>query len=55
MEYIRNRLEEDKLGDQLSIAEVGYLSKRKSKLSERSWQKRLRVGRVERSKGYARM
>lgn len=53
--YIRNQLEEDKLGDQLSIAEVGYLSKKKSKLSERSWQKRLRVGRVARSKGYARM
>ena len=28
-EYIRNQLEEDKLGDQLSIAEVGYLSKKK--------------------------
>ena len=54
-EYIRNQLEEDKLGDQLSIAEVGYLSKKKSKLSERSWQKRLRVGHVARSKGYARM
>ena len=27
--YIRNQLEEDKLGDQLSIAEVGYLSKKK--------------------------
>ena len=29
-EYIRNQLEEDKLGDQLSIAEVGYLSKKKN-------------------------
>ena len=28
-EYIRNQLEEDKLGDQLSIAEVGYLNKKK--------------------------
>lgn len=28
-EYIRNQLEEDKLGDQLSIAEFGYLSKKK--------------------------
>lgn len=28
-EYIRNQLEEDKLEDQLSIAEVGYLSKKK--------------------------
>ena len=28
-EYRRNQLEEDKLGDQLSIAEVGYLSKKK--------------------------
>ena len=28
-EYIRNQLEEDKLGDKLSIAEVGYLSKKK--------------------------
>jgi len=28
-ENIRNQLEEDKLGDQLSIAEVGYLSKKK--------------------------
>ena len=28
-EYIRNQHEEDKLGDQLSIAEVGFLSKKK--------------------------
>ena len=28
-EYMRNQLEEDKLEDQLSIAEVGYLSKKK--------------------------
>ena len=30
-EYIKHQLDEDKLGDQLKFAEVGYLEKKKKK------------------------